>query len=166
MKQAIVECFAALTEKIEDARSCFVTNEDAVLGLIEVVGEEPRLPGLQLAAFDLLRSLGRAKLTKKKILREKFTEKKINFVQRVSKQLLLCDGEEESSSVADMARQMRHMTIRVINNFGIDFKQFIFREEVMDKLVEIVSDKQAHTVERRDALMTFKNLSFEASDAE
>lgn len=80
VKEAIVDCFAALTEKLEDARADFVMNDSAILGLVEVLGSDAKLTKLQLAAFDLLRSLGRAKLTKKKILREKFTEKKINFV--------------------------------------------------------------------------------------
>lgn len=85
LKEAIVVCFAALVEKLEDARTDFVMNRQAMLGLVEVVGSEPKLTRLQLAAFDLLRSLGRAKLSKKKILREKFTERKINFVHRVTK---------------------------------------------------------------------------------
>ena len=33
-KEAIVQCFAALTEKLEDARSEFVVNAKAVDGLI------------------------------------------------------------------------------------------------------------------------------------
>ena len=33
-KEAIVQCFAALTEKIEDARSDFVVNSEAVHALV------------------------------------------------------------------------------------------------------------------------------------
>ena len=88
-----------MTEKYEDARLEFVQNAEAIAGLIQVIGLEPKLSTLQLAAFDLLRSLGRAKLAKKRILREKFTEKKVNFVERVSKQLML----NASSSEADAA---------------------------------------------------------------
>jgi len=79
--------------------------------------------------------MGRAKLAKKKIIRECFTEKGINFVQRVSKQLLLTEGES-----SELAGQIRLMTIRVINNYGLDFKQFVYREDVLDKLVEIIEN--------------------------
>ena len=34
----IVSCFAALTEKLEDARTEFALNEPAVIGLIKVIG--------------------------------------------------------------------------------------------------------------------------------
>ena len=61
---------------------------------------------------------------------------------------------------------MRLMTIRVINNFGLDFKQFVFQEEVLDMLVEIIEKDSYCKVERRDAIMTLKNLNFEASPAE
>lgn len=84
-KQCIVACFAVLTEKIEDARSEFVQNSAACVGLVELIGQEAEMTSLQLAAFTLLVSLGRAKLIKKKILRERFIDKKINFVDRVSK---------------------------------------------------------------------------------
>ena len=63
------------------------------MGLVELIGTEPEITTLQLAAFDLLKSLGRSKLIKKKILRERFTDKKINFVDRVSKQFLLAAEE-------------------------------------------------------------------------
>ena len=66
------------------------------MGLIELIGTKPELTTLQLAAFDMLKSLGRAKLIKKKILRERFIDKKINFVDRVSKQFLLT-AEEDSN---------------------------------------------------------------------
>lgn len=85
LKESIVSCFAALTEKLEEARSEFVQNTDAVLGLVQVISTEPKLTRLQLSAFDLLRSIGRAKLAKKKILRDCFTNNSINFVQRISK---------------------------------------------------------------------------------
>ena len=85
LKEVIIQCFAAMTEKCEDARLEFVQNSEAIAGLIQIIGLEPKLTTLQLAAFDLLRSLGRAKLSKKRIIREKFTEKKINFVERISK---------------------------------------------------------------------------------
>ena len=82
-------CFAALTEKNESARGDLVQNEAVVLALVEILGSEARPTTLQLAAFDLLRSIGRARLAKKRILRERFTEKKFNFVDRVSKQFLM-----------------------------------------------------------------------------
>ena len=100
-KEAIVQCFAALTEKLEDARSEFVVNTKAVGGLILLLTSEPKLTTLQLAAFDLLRSLGRSKLAKKKILRERFHDKRVDFVERVSKQFIICTstakhiGDEE-----------------------------------------------------------------------
>ena len=61
---------------------------------------------------------------------------------------------------------MRLMSIRVIGNFGLDFKQFIQREEVLEKLVEIVKGDKFTEVERRDALTALKNLQFEASEAD
>ena len=85
LKVGIIQCFAAMTEKCEDARLEFVQNSEAISGLIQIIGLEPKLTTLQLSAFDLLRSLGRAKLSKKRIIREKFTEKKVNFVERISK---------------------------------------------------------------------------------
>ena len=72
----------------------------------------------------------------------------------------------ESGENTDLVRKMRLITIRVINNFGIDFKQFVYREELMEKLVEIVNDPESHGVEKRDAIMTLKNLCFGASEAE
>ena len=92
-KRCIVQCFAALTEKLEDARTELVQNTQACGGLVDLIGSEPELTILQLSAFDLLKSLGRAKLIKKKILRERFIDKKINFVERVSKQFLLTADE-------------------------------------------------------------------------
>ena len=62
--------------------------------------------------------MGRAKLAKKKIIREKFTEKRINFVDRISKQFLLCPEAGQET----LATKMRLMVLRVINNFGLDFK--------------------------------------------
>ena len=61
---------------------------------------------------------------------------------------------------------MRLMAIRVINNFGLDFKYFFYREEVLYKLVEIIENDSYCKVEKRDAIMTLKNLNFEASPAE
>lgn len=62
---------------------------------------------------------------------------------------------------------MRMITVRVINNYGVDFKQFVYREEVLDHLKDIINDDaKYHRVERRDAIMTLKNLCFGASDAE
>ena len=68
------------------------------MGLVELIGDVAEMTTLQLAAFNLLKSLGRSKLIKKKILREHFTDKKINFVDRVSKQFLLTveDGSEKT----------------------------------------------------------------------
>ena len=121
------------------------------------------MSSLQLAAFDLVRSLGRAKLTKKKILREKFTEKRINFVDRVCKQFLLCFDDKQSGS-SRLVVQMRLMMLRVINNFGLDFKQFVHKEGVLDKIIQIIQGGVNYSqLEKRDALMTIKNLNYEAS---
>ena len=79
----ILQCYTALNEKLEDARSDFVQSKESCLGLIEVVGEDAKLSQVQLCAFDLLKSLGRAKLTKKKILIERFTDRKVQFYDRV-----------------------------------------------------------------------------------
>lgn len=128
-------CFAALTEKNEAARGDLVQNEAVVLALVEILGSEARLTTLQLAAFDLLRSIGRARLAKKRILRERFTEKKLNFVDRVSKQFLMaCEQAstlDRDSQDYKLALQMRLMSMRVINNFGVDFKQFISKDQVL-----------------------------------
>lgn len=45
-KEAIVQCFAALTEKLEDARSEFVVNAKAVNGLIQLLASEPKISTL------------------------------------------------------------------------------------------------------------------------
>lgn len=80
-----MQCFASLTEKLEDTRSEFVVNSSNITGLGMLLMAEPKLSTLQLAVFDLLRSLGRAKLAKKKILREVLHEKKVPLVDRVCK---------------------------------------------------------------------------------
>ena len=65
-----------------------------MLGLVEIIGNDSEMTPLHLAAFDLLRSLGRAKLAKKRIIRECLNQNKITFHERVSKQFLLCYKEE------------------------------------------------------------------------
>ena len=135
LKEVTIMCFAALTEKSEGARGDLVQNSEVVLALVEVLSSEAQLTTLQLAAFDLLRSIGRARLAKKRILRELFTEKKLNFVDRVSKQFLMaCERAstvDKTSADHKLALQMRLMTLRVINNFGVDFKQFISKDRLL-----------------------------------
>lgn len=46
VKEAIMACFAAILEKYEDARTDFVMNREALLGLVEIVGKEPKLTRL------------------------------------------------------------------------------------------------------------------------
>ena len=41
-----MKCFAVLTEKLEDARSDFVYNEPAMLGLLEVIGQDAKISPL------------------------------------------------------------------------------------------------------------------------
>ena len=43
LKLSILQCFASLTEKLEDARQDFVLSSEACLGLIEVIGESAKL---------------------------------------------------------------------------------------------------------------------------
>ena len=163
LKECMVTCFAALTEKLEEARLEFAQNDEAIHGLVEVIGNEPKLSTLQLAAFGLLRSMGRAKLAIKKVLSEKFEEQKVKFVQRISQQLLITSEKPEETA---LARKMRHMVVRVINNFGLDFKQFVYEEKVLEKLVEIIRSDTSSKTERRDAIIAIKNLNFETSSAE
>ena len=59
---------------------------------------------------------------------------------------------------------MRLTTLRVINNFGLDFKQFIAKEEVIKKIVEIVKSDSSSLIEQRDAIMTLKSLSYEVTE--
>lgn len=61
---------------------------------------------------------------------------------------------------------MRLTTLRVINNFGLDFKQFIAKEEVLKKIVAIIKSDASSLVEQRDAMMTLKSLSYEVSDTQ
>lgn len=61
---------------------------------------------------------------------------------------------------------MRLTTLRVINNFGLDFKQFIAKEEVLKKIVAIIKSDSSSLVEQRDAMMTLKSLSYEVSDTQ
>ena len=61
---------------------------------------------------------------------------------------------------------MRLTTLRVINNFGLDFKQFIGKEEVLKKIVSIIRNDNGNLVEQRDAIMTLKSLSYEVSEAQ
>ena len=164
MKEAIVNCFAALTEKLEVARSDFVVNAEAVKGLIAVLGSEPQLTTLQLAAFDLLRSLGRAQLAKKKILRSEFHEMKVNFVDRVCKQFIMCSAPEQTTDF-ELAIKMQTTVLRVINNFGLDFKQFIEYQEVVAEIMRLVVQSKSPAVQRV-AIMTLKNLNFETSLSE
>ena len=43
LKLSILQCFASLTEKLEDARQDFVLSSEACLGLIEVISESAKL---------------------------------------------------------------------------------------------------------------------------
>ena len=61
---------------------------------------------------------------------------------------------------------MRLTTLRVINNFGLDFKQFIAKEEVLKKIVEIVKSDSSSLIEQRDAIMTLKSLSYEVTETQ
>ena len=86
----------------------------------------------------MLISLGRSKLAKKKILREAFTAARIDFVDRVCKQFLLSSTDQAEQ--VDLAKQMQLISLRVINNFGLDFKQFYENEKVIAKIVALVKD--------------------------
>lgn len=59
---------------------------------------------------------------------------------------------------------MRQVTLRVINNFGLDFKQFISKEDVLRKIVTIVKSDEYSQSEQRDAIMTLKSLACEAAE--
>ena len=59
---------------------------------------------------------------------------------------------------------MQLTVLRVINNFGLDFKQFVENEALLAAIINLVSCKTP--IVQRDAIMTLKNLNFEASVAE
>ena len=61
---------------------------------------------------------------------------------------------------------MRMMVLRVINNFGLDFKQFIYKDILLYKLKHIIREDGYSAAEKRDAIMAIKNLSYEASKAD
>lgn len=55
------------------------------------------------------------------------------------------------------------MVLRVINNFGLDFKHFIEKEGVVTRIVDLVQTAESELL-RRDAIMTLKNLFHESSN--
>ena len=54
------------------------------------------------------------------------------------------------------------MLLRVINNFGLDFKKFIDKEGVVERIIHLVQNAESVGV-KRDAIITLKNLNFEAT---
>ena len=71
---------------------------------------------------------------------------------------------EEDESDQILADKMCLMTLRVINNFGLDIKQFVYKSEVLEKIVEMINSDTCKL--KRDAIMTLKNLSYELTPGE
>ena len=72
------------------------------------------------------------------------------------------DADDGSDQI--LADKMRLMTLRVINNFGLDIKQFVYKVELLEKIVEMIKSDTCKL--KRDAIMTLKNLSYELNPKE
>ena len=49
----------------------------------------------------------------------------------------MCTKVEESVDV-ELKQKTLLMVLRVINNYGLDFKQFIEKEEVVERIIDLV----------------------------
>ena len=78
------------------------------------------------------------------------------------------EGEKDSEKVK-LATKIRQAALRVINNFGMDFKTFLQNKDALDVIKELLVDDvaaKAGIVEQRDAILTLKSLSFKANQAQ
>ena len=76
---------------------------------------------------------------------------------------------EKEGEKVKLATKIRQAALRVINNFGMDFKTFLQNKIALEVIKELLVDDettQASIVEQRDAILTLKSLSFKANQAQ
>ena len=79
------------------------------------------------------------------------------------------EEEGKDCEKVKLASKIRQAALRVINNFGMDFKTFLQNKHALEVIKELLVDDEttkASIVEQRDAILTLKSLSFKANQAQ
>ena len=174
LKIAILRCLAALTEKIEEAREDLIHDSKTLEAIskimqLEMIDSNPKKVHMLIALYTLLTSLGRSKEVNKKIVRETFQEQDVKFIEKIGKQLVDMESND------DLQKELQLAVIKTIANFGLDLKEFIFTKGLLEKLIDIIMSNvdnstqltQQKTFSKKDlnekqcAIFALKNLGFD-----